>query len=421
MSDIAEKKIYLAVLNSGWLRREFAWQVFPRMNATNGVKIVWENPADTWSNPISSNRNLITLRFLQSDCDFLLMLDDDVVPQFNPAELIYADKDIIGCPAKVRSNGQLIAWTAYIPHPSGEGYSTIDLNAFDDMLDLIPVDIVGTGCILIKRKVLEKLKAPFHSEFDANGVQEYGTDFAFCRKAKKEGFEVYTTLQRRCEHFKEIGLLDIEGWDSTNSFDKTNSKYKIPWGGMSITVRDWHFIKGIIEMLQPKRILEFGSGLSSLLMSEIAEVDSYETSQKNRDSVVSARVLAREDIKKVAQSIDPDAEPKLTWKKLNLSLWDGKACSPEGEFQLAFVDGPEGESLGGPGREHSIRIASKNSNHIIVHDAGRPFEEKWQRKYLKGKFKLMARSGEHVTRCHYWVRRPEEVTKDNFKEKLSIE
>jgi len=418
---MSNKKVYLAVLNGGWLRREFTWDVLPRMRGTKGVTLVWENPRETWANPISSNRNLITLRFLQTDCDYLLMLDNDVIPMFNPLELVYADKDIVGFPAKVRSSGQLIAWTAYIPHSSGEGYSTLDLNAFDDMLDLIPCDIVGTGCILIKRKVLEKLKAPFHVEFDENGVEAYGTDFAFCRKAKANGFKVHTTLQRRCEHFKEVGLLDIEGWDSTSSFDTTNSKYQRAWGGMSITVRDWHFIKGIVEMLQPKRILEFGAGLSSLLLSEIADVVSYDTSEDNIASVFESRHNCIEGIKDAMKKINPAAEAKFNLKDLDIALWDGKECCPSGEYQLAFVDGPAGESLGGEGREQSIRIASEKANHIIVHDAGRPFEQQWQRKHLRGKFKLMARSGEHVTRCHYWVRRKEEVTNDNFKKLLGID
>ena len=408
-------KLYLAVLNGGWLRREFSYKVLPWMQSTKGVQIIWEDPKETWSHPISSNRNLITLRFLQTDCDFLLMIDDDVVPLFNPAELVYADQDIIGCPAKVRSSGQLLAWTAYTNHPSGEGYSTMNLNMIDDYLDLIPVDCVGSGCLLIRRRVLEspQMKAPFHTNFDENGVLEYGTDFAFCRKAKAAGFEIHSTVQRRCEHFKEVGLLDHTGWDQTDDFTEENVRYKIPWGMMSITMKDWRFIQDLLHIIKPRRILEFGTGLSSLLMAERFNVHSFETNPEHAESIL-------EKHRKWCRSQTDGGKPRP--QTLHVFPWDGKNFDVEadGQYDLAFVDGPEGEGLGGIGRQWSMKVASECCRHVIVHDAGREFEEHWQRLYLRGKYRLYSRSAEHTTRCHYWVKRDIPLTNTNFKEVLGV-
>ena len=403
-SDI--KKVYLAILNSGELRREISSIVIQAMNATPGVKLIWENPNKTWANPISSNRNKIAKRFLETDCDFLLMIDDDVVPLSNPCELVHADLDVVAMPALVRSAGQLLNWTSYTAHSDGVGYSAVDLDSVDDMLDILEVAIVGTGCILIKRKVIENVKAPFHSEFDDDGIQTYGTDFAFCRRATKAGYKIYTTVHRRCEHFKVVGLSDVTAWDTINYFDKSNTPYGMFWGGFSITQRDWRFIKEYLNVLQPKRVLEFGAGLSSLLMSETCEVVSYETDEEHK-KLIESKITPRNN--------------------LTIKLWDGHNftqtekiwCADKGEFReskydFAFVDGPRQKMDGGIGRDISTKIAALLSDHVILHDAGRNEEEKHQRAYLRSIFKLERKSGDHITRCHYWNRRPKPVTLEDI-------
>ena len=64
---------------------------------------------------------------------------------------------------------------------------------------------------------------------------------------------------------------------------------------------------------------------------------------------------------------------------------------------MAFVDGPSG----GQSREFSTKIASEKADVVIVHDAGREHERKWQEKYLKGPF-MHEKNGGH--RCALWVR-----------------
>lgn len=404
------KKVYLAILNSGDMRREMLSTVIQAMNKTPNVKLIWENPNKTWANPISSNRNKIVKRFLDTDCDFLLMIDDDVVPLHNPCDLVAANLDVVAMPALVRSAGQLLNWTAYNAHSDGVGYSAVDLDSIDDMLDIVEVAIVGTGCILVRRDVLENVKAPFHSEFDDDGIQTYGTDFAFCRRATKAGYKIHTTVHRRCEHFKVVGLSDVTAWDTINYFDKSNASYGMFWGGASITQRDWHFIKKYIDELSllhstpyapnthKLKVLEFGSGLSSLLMSETCEVISYETDPEHKKLI----------------------ESKITDRnKLTIKLWDGVRI-PDSidfgthKFDLAFVDGPKQKRDGGDGRDVATKIAALVSDHVILHDAGRMEEESHQRNYLRSIFKLVKKSGDHITRCHYWQRRPKPVTLEDI-------
>lgn len=162
-------------------------------------------------------------------------------------------------------------------------------------------------------------------------------------------------------------------------------KYNIPWGGWAIAEKDWDFIKDIIQKQEIKTVLEFGTGLSTLLISEIAKIDTFET---NKEWVETIRTKA------------PNGNVRF-------HLWNGQD-PPEIEtgYDLAFVDGPAGKFMGGPGREMSMRVASKYADKIIVHDAGREDEEELQGRILGSKFHFISQSDEHRIRCNYWEKRP---------------
>jgi len=379
-------KLYMAILNHGWIRSEIFMDLLPKIKNMKNVSVTLENLGKTWDHPISSNRNRIVKRFKATDNDFLLMLDDDIVPLDNPAEFVFADKDIIGFPAPVRQAGGQLNWVAYMKYPDRDDYAPIDFARIDDTVELLKVDVVGTGCILIARRVLETLKAPFHTDFDEDGILEIGTDFAFCRKAAAAGFEIFTAPQRVCEHHKSVGMLSFQSLNSSDNVDLAAHKYGIPWGGFAITPNDWSFIRTIIEQTGARRILEFGAGLSSLLMSEIAEVTTYETNREYAD-VIRAKAKGN----------------------LIIREWDGKNFLMRNvdHFDLVFIDGPKGIINGGPGREEAVRAAVACSDRIILHDARREEETRWQDKYLKGIFKLKKRSGYHQACCQYWERREE--------------
>jgi predicted O-methyltransferase YrrM len=379
---LANKKLYFALLNKGWVRREFAAQQLTDMRNTEGVEFVWENPVLTWGHPICSNRNAIVQRFLKTDCEFLMMQDDDIIPLHNPAELVYADKDVVGCPAKVRQDGHQLNWVAFVRDVTGKNYVPVDMSLCPSDADLIPVDVVGTGLICIKRKVIEAIKAPFMDTFDENGIRELGTDFAFCERAKEKGFEIYTTPYRVCEHVKELGLLDIDGYDDSDKVCTDNFKYKIAWGGMAILQKDIRFIREKIKQYDVKTVVEFGLGLSSLLMSEDVPVVSYET-----DEAFAKDILTR----------------KTDDNKLAVAMWDGVSeplLEQRGPFDMAFIDGPHGSKQG---REFSIKaVAKAKVPLVIVHDAGRRGEVLWQNRYLRKDYDLIDRNGNHSQRCQLW-------------------
>lgn len=381
-------KIYLAILNEGWVRCEHINTVLMILGATN-VELHLENPAVTWGIPITSNRNQIRKRFLETDADFLLMFDDDVIPLFNPAEAVFYDKDVLGLPTR-RRTGQRLEWVIYAKHPALENkYASIDLDKVKTDADLLQVDGIGTGAILIKRKVLETIKHPFEDLFDDEGIRILGQDLNFCKKVIKAGFEVFVAPKMICDHIKDHGLVNMDSYFVCQAGDKNQERYDMTWGGEEIIEKDWDLIEQVITEEKVKTILEFGSGFSTLLMSQIAKVDSFETNP--------------ERTKRTKDRLPRD-------RKVKLYSWDGEAKPDSGrvkeKYDLVFIDGPKSATMiTQTGRQVSVEIAIEHSDRIILHDAGKMHEAMLQEKYLKKDFWLTARNGWHQTRCQYWKRK----------------
>jgi len=376
-------RVYFALLNKGWVRREFAATQLPEMMSTPGVECLWENPEKSWGEPIYSNRNAIVKRFLATDCDFLIMQDVDIVPYHNPMEMALFDVDVVGSPAKVRQKGQQSNWVAFIKDPKGEreGHYPIDFSTLP-LGDLVQVDIVGTGLICIRREVLEKIKAPFTIGHDEDGITNLGTDFAFCVRAAEAGFKIYTTPQRVCEHYKEMGLLDITSFDDSDNFCHDNAKYKMFWGDWAITQRDWRSMRALLEAKEIKRVAEFGAGLSSLLMSEMVEVFSLETDPMRVEEVMGKR----------------------NGNNLTVVGWNGVDAPSLAGFDLIFIDGPV--SAVPPGRRFAYKAAVESgAKYILTHDSGRVMELALAREFLWKGYNLTWKSGHHQQHLALWEKR----------------
>lgn len=376
------RKVFMAVLNNGSIRSELPY-ILRTLDKTPNIDLEVKPLYGSWEVPISSNRNIIVREFLETENEFLLMLDSDVIPLRNPLDFVFSKErlDVVSYPTLVRAKGLELAWNCYIKVEGG--YVSVDFSDVDYKADLLKVDAVGTGCILIHRSVLETVKKPFSLKEDQYGRAIRGTDFHFSEKAVKAGFKLWAPPKYMCEHFKEVGLLDIQGYYITNGRNKIARNYELPWTPFAITLKDWHFIKQIILEEKIKVALEFGSGFSSLLMSELCKVDSFETDNKWRNKVNSCR--------------NGNDLYVYNWNKINFITKDRY-------YDLAFIDGPVGECNGGPGREESFKNAILKSDRIIVHDAGRAEEMKLQDKYLVD-FDLKDQNGWHQQRCNYWARR----------------
>jgi GT2 family glycosyltransferase len=153
---------------------------------------------------IGEHRNIIARDFLKTGRDFLLMIDSDNPPPANVLDLIDLDKDVISCPTPINMD--------YV-----RGVNNFYWNVFND--DGYPIQSAGnglekvvsagTGCVLIKKEVLEKIKHPFTTIRDEEDLRIVGTDIAFCNKCTKAGIDIHVHWDYRCGHYKEINLASL--------------------------------------------------------------------------------------------------------------------------------------------------------------------------------------------------------------------
>ena len=162
--------------------------------------------------PIPNNRNKICKKFIDGDWDWLFMFDEDNIPIKNLFSILEHDLDVCG---------------GVYPGRNSKGFN---FHAFDLDEEKYPekiffsfiqdpdrregvqkVDAVATGCIAVKRHVIEKMykkgMAPFEELYDKYGIMITSDDMAFCLKCRELGIHVYADWNILCDHIKETSLL----------------------------------------------------------------------------------------------------------------------------------------------------------------------------------------------------------------------
>lgn len=139
---------------------------------------------------IAENRNFLAVQAVKNNCDYLLMVDDDMMfPPETLKLLISRNKDIIGVPYNVRALSK--------PDEKPGDRHNVTYFPEGDMPDPpegepIEVMAVGTGVMLVKTDVFKKLTQPYFS-FDTyeNGMTKVGEDSWFCYKAARSGYKIF--------------------------------------------------------------------------------------------------------------------------------------------------------------------------------------------------------------------------------------
>ena len=203
-------KVFVALLNQGTNSAGLESQIISWMNEKGGSYIFDFYPSKYSYRPISNNRNRIVKDFLETDFDYLFMIDDDnpPVPQDNIFNLLDFNKDVIGAVVPGRDLYG-IHFHAYLFDENKKGAVKFKQLPQEMKGGLQKVDAIGTGCIAIKRHVLENIKKPFEDMFDDDGILLNNDDMAFCIKCKKAGFEIWCHWKYMCSHYKEVDLLQM--------------------------------------------------------------------------------------------------------------------------------------------------------------------------------------------------------------------
>lgn len=208
---IPEKpKVIVAVPNMGFLRVDMVrlLYVLKDFKSDDYTVDVMDTKYTSEIAPVDRARNVIVKRFLEGDGDFLLMIDADIVPPDSVAAMCLHNKPV--CAAVC------FGWVSTMEEETGIVPVVMDFDektglyksaAGLDGKGVVGCDAVGTGCIMIRRDVLEKMPRPwFKFKFTDNYEIERGEDFYFCEKARAAGFTIHADKDRICDHFKLIQL-----------------------------------------------------------------------------------------------------------------------------------------------------------------------------------------------------------------------
>lgn len=198
------KGVYIAVLNQGNIRPELSY-LLTDLTHQNKYRLYLTYPA---GKPISHNRNTIVQDFLKRpEYDYLLMLDGDIIPPLNVLDLVDYQKDVMGAVCFAYMDNSIVPLVLESnPDKNAKPYIVKQINGDEG---LIEVDAIGSGLIIMSRKVLEQVKAPFSNNYDENGIKTLGLDLSFCKKAKELGFKVWCHLDFVCSHWTVIDLKDV--------------------------------------------------------------------------------------------------------------------------------------------------------------------------------------------------------------------
>ena len=139
----------------------------------------------------AENRNYISAKAVNAGCDYLFMVDDDMIYEPDTIDrLLECEKDIVG--------GEY--FTKY------ETRSTITDYLDDQREGLFECGALGGGLMLIKCDVFKKIPQPWYGYiWNDNGSIKESNDWFFCHKAIEHGIKVWVDSNITAKH---IGLKE---------------------------------------------------------------------------------------------------------------------------------------------------------------------------------------------------------------------
>lgn len=194
-----------------------------------GISVYWFQLMN--ESLITRARNELVWNFMESECEYLMFIDADISFEGNAVgQLMAADKDIV-CGIYPKKE---VDW-GRVEMAAKQGYDNLKdfggafvLNMVSDERDsdatgAIEVRHGGTGFMLIKRQVFEKLKehvptyrkttvrdaegeyvSPLMHEYFATSIDQTGAllseDYHFCELWRKHGGKIYANPFIKLEH-----------------------------------------------------------------------------------------------------------------------------------------------------------------------------------------------------------------------------
>ena len=201
--------------------KDFYENVKPR------YEFIWINTGEIF---IPFAREMLAAKALEFKCDYLFMIDDDMLA---PVDIFYR---------LVAHDVDIVAPLAFTRNPPHKVVMFKTIEGFDQVVGkpyfinttvnnypkdkLVECDAVGFGAALIKTEVFKKMKVPYFM-----GSIGTGEDIHFCLAAKKLGFRVFMDTATKLGHLGSPIKVTEEYSDHYNKLtpeekDKFYGKYE---------------------------------------------------------------------------------------------------------------------------------------------------------------------------------------------------
>jgi hypothetical protein len=196
MWEVKPLKLSILVPSRDTVHSQFAYCLTQLYNLTR------ESGIDTYlffdsSTILLNQRNNLIKKAKEVKSDYVLWLDSDMMfPSTTALRLLEHNKDIVACnymrrskPLKTVAYTDLNNWDSWVPLEPQE--------------DLIKVQGVGMGCMLMKLDMFNKLEKPyFEFHYKENTEDYFGEDFILLGKLRNLEYDVYidTILSMNIKH-----------------------------------------------------------------------------------------------------------------------------------------------------------------------------------------------------------------------------
>ena len=207
VEDIKQKKksVYMATPTTGTIRTELAR--FLLMMTKNPYYRIAADFAP--KGDLCHNRNLLVKNFLEKGFDYILFIDSDVVPPLNIMNMVEDGKDVVSAVNYIWSKFGTVLPLIMKESEDKTGYK-FHIDAAGSKENIVEVEGVGTGCLLVKREVFLKIQKPyFEFSYDKDGLMSCSEDYNFCKKCRKAGYKIFVDKRFVTEHYSVIDKKSI--------------------------------------------------------------------------------------------------------------------------------------------------------------------------------------------------------------------
>jgi hypothetical protein len=196
MWEVKPLKLSILVPTRDTVHSQFAYCLTQLYNLTREAGIDAYLFFDS-STILLNQRNNLVKKAKEVNSDYILWLDSDMTYRATTAlRLLEHNKDIVACnytkrtkPLKTVAYTNLNDWDSWVP--------------MEPQDELVKVEGVGMGCMLMKLDIFEKLQKPYFEFRYKEDTQDYfGEDFILLGKLREQGYDVFidTVLSMDIKH-----------------------------------------------------------------------------------------------------------------------------------------------------------------------------------------------------------------------------